>query len=182
MKMLIGAVLLTCVTPAIAGWVGGVSPNHRVSPGRATIDYSADSAKGSATFRDALDDLARRGHVQRLEWVSLQPMLEQRSFQNELRTVLKESAPRELAAALSSAGNMHNPKMIALRRPFAEAVLLTPTVKRISAELARYNLQVAGVSTEKFELWAGEGEKRFMCIVLSLEIVHAAKAGGPVNP
>jgi len=109
-------------------------------------------------------------------------MLEQRSFQNELRTVLKESAPRELAAAVSSAGNMHNPKMVALRRPFAEAVLLTPTVKRISAELARYNLQVVGVSTEKFELWDGEGEKRFMCIVLSLKIVHAAKAGGPVNP
>lgn len=121
-------------------------------------------------------------NLQRLEWVSLQPMLEQRSFQNELRTVLKESAPRELAAALGSAGNMHNPKMIALRRPFEEAVLLTPTVKRISAELARYNLQVAGVSTEKLELWAGEGGKRFMCIDLSLEIVHAAKAGRPAKP
>jgi len=67
MKMLIGAVLLACMTPATAGWVGGVFPNHRVSPGQATIDYSADSARGSATFRDALDDLARRGHVQRLE-------------------------------------------------------------------------------------------------------------------
>jgi hypothetical protein len=171
MKWLAAALLFICMAPATAGWIGRVSPEHLVSPGSASIVYSSHQADGAPTFSGALDDLARRGHVQRLEGVALHALVRDPSFQKELMAAVKQSAPKELAEAMRSAGNMHNPKMVQLREPFEKAVLLTPTVKKIDLDLARHGLLVVSAATEKLTLVGSDGQKRFMCF-LSLQVSH----------
>lgn len=170
MKKLFGALLLTCMAPAIAGWRGGVAPESGLSPGRASIAYLIDPSEGSPAFSDALEDLLLRGKVHRLEFVSLQQRLREPSFQDELMIALKRSAPRQLARALRSRGGLHERGMYELRPSFASAVLTTPTVKEIDSDLARYGLNVSGVEMEKLELWEEEGERIFMCIVLVIRV------------
>ena len=170
MKKLIGALLILCMAPATAGWSSGVAPERAPFPERASIVYLVDPGKGSADFGDALGDLALRGKVQRLEFVSLQQRLREPSFQGELMNALKQSAPRQLSRALRSGGGLHERGMYDLRRSFAAAVRMTPTVQQIDSDLARYGLNVSGVGMEKLELWEEEGERIFMCIVLVVQV------------
>jgi hypothetical protein len=110
MRNLLTLLLLLHAAPAFAGWTSGVNPKHLVSPGLASIVYSPDQKEGAPTFKEALDALARAGKVQRLEVITLHWLVQEASFQKELMAGLQTSAPNELAEALSSAGNMHNPK------------------------------------------------------------------------
>lgn len=176
MRKLVAALLFICMAPATAGWIASVS-EHPLSPGLVSVIYS--SRDGAPAFSGALDDLARRGLVQRIEGVSLHALVGDPTFQNELMAAVRQSAPKELAEAMRSAGNMHNPKMVQLRKPFEKAVLLTPTVKRIDRDLARYGLYVVSAATEKLTLLGGNDQKRFMCF-LSLQISH--RSSKPVIP
>ena len=165
MRSLLAALLFLYATETLAGWIGGVDPEHLLSPGRAHIAYSPQQGDGASTFKEALDALARDGHAQRIEGVSLHWLVQDASFQKELMSALRESAPKELAEAFASAGNMHNPKMIQLRHPFEAAVLTTPTINQIGSELAKYGLYVSGVSTEKLSIVRSSVGRKFMCFL-----------------
>jgi hypothetical protein len=165
MRKLLVALLFIYMSPALAGWVVGVDQKHLVPSGLVSIEYSEHRGDGDETFRGAVDALAQSGKIQRLEVIALHWLVQDASFQKELISALQKSAPRELAEAARSSGNVHNPKMIQLRRPFEAAVLTTPTVKSINADLSGYGLHVSGVSTEKLSLVDIDDRRDFMCFL-----------------
>ncbi len=73
-------------------------------------------------------------------------------LQSEINTYLKANYPNELKEALESAGNLHNPKIVALREPFKEAVSHTSFIKELGTSLKNYNYKIGGISLEKFFL------------------------------
>jgi hypothetical protein len=148
-KTFLVALLLIYAAPAFGGWVGSVSPKHLVSRELASIQYSPSQGEGTKTFKEAVDALARSGKVDRLEVITLSWLVQDPSFQKELMSSLQKVAPKELAEAMRSAGNIHNPRIDQLRRPFEDAVLATPTINSINADLSPYGLYVSGASTEK---------------------------------
>ena len=74
------------------------------------------------------------------------------TLQQELLAQFKKDHPDALKAALASGGNLHNPKVRPLRAVFPEAVLETPTVKKIDRALEAVGYKIAEVSLEKFSI------------------------------
>jgi hypothetical protein len=95
--------------------------------------------------------MSNGGHIQKLVVIdfSIPP---DEAFQNELFAGLASDAPRELSEALASSGNMHNPKIQQLWKPFKKALLATPTINKLGASLAVHGLTISRVSCEKFSL------------------------------
>ncbi len=154
-----------------AGWV--VHYYKRTS-WHTSITYYADSdfkkESNYNSLKDALDEIHSNGKIKLLEYIGMSWLLRERLiFQDEIFTELRRIAPVKLKAAFKSAGNMHNPKMKALRESFSEAVLATATVKRIDKTLNSYGFKINGVSHEKLTLNNINGEKQFDAI-LTLEI------------
>lgn len=131
------------------------------------------------TMASALQDVADDGKLDLLRLLSVSHLLSDGTFQKEIFQQLEVIAPNELKAAMESAGNMHNPKMHALRPSFEKAVLATPTVLRFKEDLARHQLEIARVSCEKFSFESSGGSKRFFGL-LSLTLAAASnKAPAP---
>lgn len=78
--------------------------------------------------------------------------LQSDSLQTEIQSYLNRHHPNELSAALSSASDMHNPRIKLLRKPFEEALLDSTYVQSIADVLREYGYEIEGVSTEKFML------------------------------
>ena len=74
------------------------------------------------------------------------------TVQKELLGQFKKDHPDLLRAALASGGNLHNPKVRPLRAVFPEALLETPTVKKIDRALGAVGYKIAEVSFEKFSI------------------------------
>ncbi len=164
-----------CTTYIFGGWKANVyPPDARSEDTRAEIQYDA-AERGFATFEEALDELEKGDYVTRLECVRLQHFqVFDPVFQEEVLTVLKKTAPRELAEAERSAGNMQNPNVLALRKPFVDAVLITPTVQRINAALAPFGRCVTNVNIgEKFHIVRNQGRSHFRSF-LTLTIADAS--------
>lgn len=132
---------------AEAGW----EARHRHISGepRAWIRFSEKPDPEFATFAEALAELKRQDQLQFLHGVNLAGMIETPEFQKELFAILKRLEPDVWNEAESSAGNLHNPKMVALRPVFEKAVLETEIVKKIAAEIEPHGLSVTEVSYEK---------------------------------
>jgi hypothetical protein len=127
-----------------AGWI--------VRTDSARIEYSAEPDKGYKSFDEALKDMADNGRIQKLDGIVAHPLLADETFQMELFAGLERNAPRELKEAQKSAGNMHNPKMLQLWKPFEKALLATPTITKLNTSLAAYGLTISHPEVEKFEL------------------------------
>jgi hypothetical protein len=125
-----------------AGWV--------VQPGSARIQYSETA--GHETFEAALKEMADAGRIQSLNGIIAYSLLSKESFQKELFAALERDAPRELKEALTSAGNMHNPKMHQLWKRFEKSFLTTPTITKLNTSLAPHALTLSSVSMEKFSI------------------------------
>ena len=121
-------------------------------PDTARIVYSAEKGKGHATFDGALKELSESDRIRRLDGINGCELFSEETFQQELFAGLERDAPRELKEARESSGNMHNPKMHQLWKPFEKAFLATPTIKSLSASLAAHGLTISRVEREKFEL------------------------------
>lgn len=137
-------IFLSLALPLHAGWL--------VPPDAARIRYSAHQDKGHATLDGALKELSDSGRIRRLDGIDGIELFSEETFQQELFAGLERDAPRELKEARESSGNMHNPKMHQLWKPFEKALLATPTIKRLSASLAAHGLTISRVEREKFEL------------------------------
>ena len=79
-------------------------------------------------------------------------------LQKELHEFLSSNYPKLHADALSSAGNMHNPKVIALREAIKEAILASSLANEIRIALVSRCERIASMSYEKFTIWK-KGEK-----------------------
>lgn len=68
----------------------------------------------------------------------------------EIRAWLEKHHPDALAAALKSSGNLHNPKLTPLQKPYEEAILATSFVARANKALAKIGCKISRVESEKF--------------------------------
>ncbi|MCZ0867261.1 hypothetical protein O0V09_18850 [Dasania sp. GY-19] len=82
-------------------------------------------------------------------------------FQAELHSSMLTNYPAELETALASAGNMHNPKVIALRRAFTEAVLSSNYVKSVNAAFSKRCEKISSASFEKFFISKESGKPEY---------------------
>lgn len=73
--------------------------------------------------------------------------------------------PELHAEALRSAGNMHNPKVTALREPIKEAKLASSLAKKIGIALASRCERIASTSYEKFTIWKKDGKPTYNAMV-----------------
>jgi hypothetical protein len=135
--------IFSIALPLHAGWL--------VAKDFTRITYSSKQGEGHASFDEALKELSKGGHIQKLVVIDLF-LSSDEALQNELFAGLARDAPYELKEALASSGNMHNPKIQQLRKPFDKALLATPTIKKLSASLAVHGLTISRVSCEKFSL------------------------------
>jgi hypothetical protein len=172
--------LFATAAPSWAGWTVYDYPEPSAHPGMVSLDYSTNRSKGYASFGEALKQLQRRGVAQRLKTITINEFLRETDYQKELFSVLESRAPQALHAVLRSSGNMHYPRVDRLYGPFMEAVLFTPRVGKIAAELATQNLRLTKASGEKFVLIREKGERRFDC-GLVLDVERIAEPDGPAN-
>ena len=179
-NLIIFLALFATAAASWAGWTVYDYPDFSAHPGMVSLDYSTNRSEGYANFGDAFKQLQRRGAAQRLKTVIIHEFLRETDYQKELFSVLERSAPKALHEALRSSGNMHNPKMDQLYRPFMEAVLLTPRVRKIAAELGTQHLKVTHASGDKFMLFREGGKRRFYC-GLVLGIDRIAEPNGAAN-
>ena len=71
-------------------------------------------------------------------------------IQEELHQYMAKNYPDEHMEALNSAGNMHNPKVRALRKAFQEAILSTSFSKEVNTKLSARCEEITSTSYEKF--------------------------------
>lgn len=77
-------------------------------------------------------------------------LLDQMDFQDEIFSYLQNNHPSELAKALASAGNMHNPAVKQLREPFKEAILNSEYIREINTSFSNRCERITEVIIEKF--------------------------------
>lgn len=130
---------------------GGPQWESRARSQSATKGYITISTTGSEDFGAVL-----RAHLSKgisLEHIYLaRSWTEDRRLQEQLLTTLQVITPRETDEALRSAGNMHNPKVIALHSAVATAFLRTDLVHSLNSELHKHGLEINRVSLEKLTL------------------------------
>jgi len=80
---------------------------------------------------------------------------------NELIAELNKMIPNELAEALNSSGNMHNPTMAPIRQYFSEALAKTSLVKALECDGWRF----IDATFEKLTLSCETGKPMFDCLL-----------------
>lgn len=86
-------------------------------------------------------------------------------LQQELNEYLSSNYSSLYREALGSAGNMHNPKVIALREPIKNAIMASSLVNEVSVALASRCERVASTSYEKFTIWKESGKPIFSAMI-----------------
>ena len=174
---LIAFALMFASGSAIAGWDAKMVPKTpEVAGDRYVLIYHTDADRGTKTIGDAVDKLAKSGHVAALQTLTVHDLVQDETFQMELFEQLEKNAPQALDAARKSAGNIHNPKMTALHADFARAVMGTPTVTELAKALAAHGLKISRPSFEKLELQKTARKPRFACALwLSVEPAPSRK-------
>jgi hypothetical protein len=93
------------------------------------------------------------------------PSEEDASLQAELHNFLALNYSDLLDEALDSAGNMHNPKVTALRVPFQEAILASSLVSKINILLKSRCERITTTSYEKFTIRKNNGKPIYSAMV-----------------
>ena len=168
--------LLIIVSPCLAveKWTIGVVPKDK------TLGHIAISQDGFDSLTDAVLQFPKQAPQARLThiWIGL-TVDHDALAQKEIMSYLQQHYPKELKAATESAGNMHNPKVIPLRKPFEEALLSTTFVKNLQVDLAKIGYEVSGVSTEKFTFVK---QTNSFSAATWLMTKKKAEQTGPANP
>lgn len=123
------------------------------------------SEPGQATFSEALAELSRRTEKFSIAHMYLPAPDSLPDFQAQVLDALQKRAPKPLATALKSAGNMHNPAMVALREHFNLAVMDTPTVRAYNDDLTPYGLRIDKASHEKLAFLRQDGKLVVLCFL-----------------
>ncbi len=183
-RCLVAFALMFASGSAIAGWDAKVVPKTTAVVGdRYVLIYHPEVDRGAQTIGEAVGKLAKSGHIAALQTITIHELVPDETFQKEIFEQLEKNAPQVLGAARQSAGNMHNPKMVALRADFARAVMGTPTVTGISKALAAQGMKISRPSFEKLELRKEEQGPRFRCFLwLSVETLATAPEGATAPP
>lgn len=122
----------------------------------ATVIYR--SADGYNNLKDAINSVPINSWITH---IAASDLLEHTSFHSEVFSYLKIKYPDELASALGSAGNMHNPAVKNIQEGFKEAVLNSVFTKELNIAFADRCERVTEVNIEKFFIYRDSGEPKF---------------------
>ena len=173
--------LVAASFPAIAGWEAKMVPKTSgVDGDRYVLIYQSDGDRGTKSISQAVDSLAKAGHIAALQTLTLHELVQDQTFQKEVFDQLEKIAPESLGAAKKSSGNMHNPKMTALHADFSRAVLNTPTITDFATALAAHGMKISRPSFEKLELRKIDHGFGFSCF-LWMSVEPAAPASGAAS-
>ena len=169
-SLLAAAVMLHFPETAPAGWESSsatagsrIPTDPEVSAFHLTL--FTDASKGVSTLKKALAALTKKADKFTITHLSVHDISKSPAFQKELITALDKLVPKKLAAALKSAGNMHNPAMVALRGPFDQAVMETPTVQAYNRDLAPYGLKIDRAGHEKLTFVRKDDTLQIYCFL-----------------
>ncbi len=96
------------------------------------------------------------------------------ALQADILNHLRQKHPGALESALRSAGNPHNPKMVALHPAFEEALLRSRYIAAIDSALQEAGYRAAGVGTEKFFLLKDDAKGVRFDALIWLKVAPAA--------
>ena len=99
---------------------------------------------------DSLDDAIKS--IDKNDWIGdirVNFLSQFSELQSDINTYMLKHHPKKLAEALSSTGNMHNPKIIALREVFRQSILESRFVKKTNNSLSDRCEEISSVSFEK---------------------------------
>lgn len=158
MRLLIVQFLMWFSSTAFGGWdvkaLGDDSSSH--SSGAWIIVYNDSSESQHSDFPSAISTIRSEGQASELKHIALHALVPTDRFQEQLLVVLAEQAPEQLAQAMDSSGNLHNPALEPLREELADAILAVPLVQDIADELSSEGLTISNASFEKVVLQKNE--------------------------
>ena len=103
--------------------------------------------EGYGSLNEAVDSIARDTWIKHVVVPHIYRLDE---LQADLNAHLAAHYPAAFEAALASAGNLHNPRVIALHDGFAAAVLASGYVKAVNEAFAQRCERIMSVGHEKF--------------------------------
>ena len=121
-----------------------------------------DTHQGKHSLIEAVESVPREIWLRNFRVFLSETDLE---LQKELHEFFSTHYPELHAEALSSAGNMHNPKVTALRESIKEAILASSLAKDISNALASRCERIVETSYEKFMIWKKNGKPTYSAMV-----------------
>jgi hypothetical protein len=86
-------------------------------------------------------------------------------LQKELHEFLSSNYSELHTEALSSAGNMHNPKVTALREPIKQAILASSLTKEVGVALTSRCERIVSTSYEKFTIRKKNGQPIYNAMI-----------------
>ncbi|MFB2680985.1 hypothetical protein [Shewanella mangrovisoli] len=105
--------------------------------------------------------------------VQLSTLAQFDGLQHELHTYLQQHYPQVFADALASACNINNPKVVALREGFKEAILASGFVKQINSDFSARCERITSVDIEKFFITTQSSSPQFEAMLwLKTEQCH----------
>lgn len=149
---------------AKAGWIHEVRAPSATLPATSSLRYDTAPDVGTPRLDEALLALTDVDSAQ-LDILVLHERMLEADVQHELFLLLRASARSQLEEALGSSGNHDNPALLALRRPFLQAVSDSRIVTGYRQDLAKHGLHVADVQLEKLALDASGDTPRLRCFL-----------------
>lgn len=128
------------------------------------------SSTGVDSLKDAIAAVPKSVWIRS---VQVSPLAQFDGLQHELHTYLQQHYPQVFADALASAGNIHNPKVVALREGFKEAILASGFVKQMNADFSARCESITSVDIEKFFITTQSSSPQFEAMLwLKTEQCH----------
>jgi hypothetical protein len=122
-----------------------------VTPGDSMRGYIGISREGFDSLSEAIANFHTKAPGVQISHIFIGLVLDHDArAQNEILKFLHGHYPNELSEAMKTAGNMHNPRVMPLRKPFEEAVMATSFIKNVQADLAKIGYTISRVEIEKF--------------------------------
>jgi hypothetical protein len=163
-------ILLFFVTPAI-----GLKWECRIDNQDSNYIQVFSSDKGTKTIGEAIDGCPRNT---KLKFMIIGGLHNSPSFQEDIGAYFSEYHPDLLKGALSSSGNMHNPKVVSLIKPFMKAFPTTRMMNDVYEQLKGLGYAVESTYHEKFSLIDSDESPKYSA-VLYLNIVEKAPNQSP---
>lgn len=130
-------------------------------PNNGAVDILG-GGQGQDSLKEAITSVAKDV---RINQIRLFLSSENDLMQTEIHAYLAQHYPEQLKAALASAGNMHNPKVVALRNAFRESVFASKYIAEINAKLKARCEQVTEVSFEKFHIKTKQAAPKYSAML-----------------
>lgn len=167
-------ILVTMLALLAASPLAAQPPNWEVV---VNDDDSVSILPAVEGFTSAKEALTSVGADRVIREIRLDPKILYGEMQGEIHQYLEEHYPEELARAMESSGNLHNPRVNALAGAFLEAILATSYVAELNELLAGSCQQVNKVSHEKLFMSTKEDPPSFSAIVwLAVEKIACGPA------